>query len=96
MRSQSWSPSSQWAILDGLEAVKWAFVFAGYTDCDEVADGWVERFRCMVRLRGDRLDFVKAVYDAASWRLALDVRSGFSFEAAAKAITRDTPWLSAF
>ena len=96
LRSQSWSPSSQWAIPDGLEAVKWAIVFAGHTDCDEVADNWVERFRCMVRLRGDRLDFVKAVYDASSWRLALDMRSGFSFEAATKAISRDTPWLSAF
>ena len=55
----------------------------------------MEWFRCVVRLRGD-LDFVKAVYDAASWRLALDMRSGFSFEAATKAITHDTPWLSAF
>ena len=50
----------------------------------------MERFRCMVRLRGDRFDFVKAVYDAASWRLALDMRSGFSFEAATKATTCDT------
>ena len=96
LRSQSWSPDSQWAIFDGLEAVKWAFVFAGYTDCDEVADNWVERFRCMVRLRADRLDFVKAVYDAASWRLTFDMRGGFSFEAATKAISHDTPWLSAF
>jgi len=93
---QSWSPTSQWAILDGLEAVKWAFVFAGYSDCDEVADNWVEWFRTMVRQRGDRLDFVKAVYDAASWRLALDMRGGFSFEVATKAIIRDTPWLSNF
>ena len=90
LRSQSWSPNSQWAIFDGLEAVKWAFVFANYTDCDEVADNLVEWFRCMVRLRGDRLDFVKAVYDGSSWRLALDMRGGFSFEAATKAISRDT------
>ena len=96
LRSSAWSPTSQWAILDGLEAAKWAFVFAGYTDCDEVADAWAEWFRCLVRLRADRLDFVKAVYDAASWRLALDMRSGFSFAEATKAIVRDTPWLAAF
>jgi len=94
LRSQSWSPSIQWAILDGLEAM--AFVFAGYSDCDEIADNWVEWFRTMVRLRGDRLDLVKAIYDAASWRLALDMRGGFSFEVATRAIIRDTPWLSNF
>eukprot|EP00972_Heterocapsa_arctica_P003908 582137-Heterocapsa_arctica.AAC.1 len=43
----------------------------------------------MVHLRPDDRTFIKSFYDAASWRLALDMRGGSPFDAATKAIVAD-------
>jgi hypothetical protein len=77
------------SVLDALEATKWAFIWAGYCVDDEVADRWVGYFRNMVRLRPESLDDIKSFYDAASWRLALEMRGGTPFDAATKAIVAD-------
>ena len=81
-------PDSVWGVLDGLESVKWAFTWAGY-GTDEDSEVWVSYFRGLTRLRPQHLDFVRSFYDAASWRLCLDMRGGLSFAAASQAIVSD-------
>ena len=84
-------PQSQWAILDALEAVKWCMVWVGFAQDDEV-EVWVGIFKKLARKYPQRMDLVKSVYDAASWRLALAMRSGVTFVEAAKEIKADSDW----
>ena len=87
----AFDPRSQWAVLDGLESVKWAYTFCDYCN-DDVADSWVDYFRRLTRNRPNDLDLVKSVYDAASWRLVSAMRSGKSFQEATAEILADTAW----
>ena len=42
------------------------------------------------------MKLVKAIYEAASWRLALDLRAGKTFPAAAKEIASNRGWWYTF
>ena len=91
LRDKEYEPGSQWAIMDAFEAIKWALVWAGFA-LDDVVDQWIRIFTKMVRSQPYALDLVKSTYEAASWKLALQMRSGESFTAATTEIRKDTEW----
>ena len=90
-----YTPKTIWSIIDGLDAVKWAYVFAGYA-LDEVAETWVSRFSQLARAKSGRLDMIKSLYDGASWRLVTAMRGGSTFGDATKNILDDTAWFRDF
>ena len=63
-------PKSAWAIIDGLEAIKWSYSWAGY-GTDVVADALVSPFIRLVRQRPQELDAVKSLYEASAWELCM-------------------------
>ena len=95
LRDREYEPGSQWAILDAFEAIKWALVWAGFA-LDDVVDQWTSIFTKMVRAQPYALDLVKSTYEAASWKLALQMRTGESFTQASAEIRRDTEWFRVY
>ena len=88
-------PLSIWSLNDALEAIKWAFVFAGYS-LDEVAGFWTDFFRRELRKHPKRPDMIRNLYETWSWKLAMAMRGGETFEVATKAIVADTAMLNDF
>ena len=84
-------PGTQWSLLDALEAQKWAYVWATYTT-DEDAELWVAFFRKEIRLRPNQVELVRVMYEAASWRLALAMRTGQTFSEASAELRQDSVW----
>ena len=80
VRETEYDPRTVWACLDGLEAVKWAFTWACYTESDSAADAWVEPFRRFARNHPSELPLLRSLYDAAAWKLALGMRAGGTFD----------------
>ena len=70
-------PRSQWAILDGIEAVKWLYVLADYIHEPQFA--LLEaHFATLVRKYPNALDQVKSKWDATLWTIAIGMRDGES------------------
>ena len=88
-REQTWEVRGTQPVLDALEAIKWALVFAGWASDDAVAGAWTGYFATLIRKgRGD-LEQIKAWYHACSWRLACAMREDVGFDAATKDIMED-------
>ena len=85
-------PKTQWAIIDGLEAVKWAYTWEAYGP-DEVADMFIRPFVFFARQRPDELDGVCSLYEAASWELAILLRGGSTFDIAVSDVSSRTMWM---
>ncbi len=83
-----WNPRSMTAILDGLEAARWAYVFVEL-GAEVAIDRWIEWFTKHTRKRGHDLDSIVRLWNAASWRIALEMRRGDSFDAATATLMND-------
>ena len=90
--NKQYVPKTQWAIIDGLEAVKWAYTWAAYGP-DEVADMFIRPFVFFARQRPDELDGVRSSYEAASWELAILLRCGSTFDTAVRDVSSRTMWM---
>ena len=85
-------PKTQWAIIDGLEAVKWAYTWAAYGP-DEVADMFIRPSVFFARQRPDELDGVRSLYEAASWELAILLMGVSTFDIAVSDVSSRTMWM---
>ena len=85
-------PNSQFALLDGLEATKWALIWAQYGNEADL-EPWFEYFKKQVRLRGNVLDMVRSLYDACAWRVALAMRGGSKWREASIEVLADSQWI---
>ena len=88
-----WDPRNMLAVLDGLEAIKWAWIFVEIGAETHVIE-YIDWFIKHVRIRPQRLDTVKRLWDASGWRLALDLRSNRTFREATTDIMQDTSFLA--
>ena len=91
--STSYKPNSQWAIIDALEAIKWAYVFAEYGS-DSDADKLVDIIKEKVRAHPNDPTLIQKLYDAVTWRFAMDMRIGTTFQDAIKTIKDDINWIA--
>eukprot|EP00435_Cladocopium_sp_Y103_P050539 s110_g15.t1 len=75
---KSWTPRSILAVIDGVNAVRWAWVLLQIGEEDHVhtfADWFIQK----VRGRSNKLDNMRAFWDAIGWKMAMGMRSGQSF-----------------
>ncbi|CAE7923243.1 unnamed protein product [Symbiodinium sp. KB8] len=81
-------PKGIWSVVDGLTAIKWAWILIQLgTEKAIVAyvDWWIGK----ARLRSHQLDAVVDYWDAASHRLASEMRLGRTFDEVSRDITGD-------
>lgn len=83
-----WNPRSVLAIIDGLNSVRWTYVFTGLGE--EVAvNEWFDWLIRLCRSRPAKTDQMSQFYLMSSWKLCMDLRSGKSFEESTKVLMRD-------
>ena len=87
-KAPDFDPRGQWSILDGLQAALWCLVFCEVAT-EQEATLWVEFFNRMTRNKNKQLEVVKAAWDAASWRLCMDMRENKTFAASTDEIMKD-------
>ena len=87
------TPTSAMQILDALEAIRWAYILCAYGE-EATASALEDFFKSRVRRATSdyALQEVKYVWLAASWRIALAMRKGQSFDEAVTAMLNDIPW----
>ena len=81
-------PKGIWSVVDGLTAIEWAWILIQLgTEKAIVAyvDWWIGK----ARLRSHQLDAVVDYWDAASHRLASEMRLGRTFDEVSRDITGD-------
>jgi len=93
-RCEDFDPNSHQLVADALDAIKWAILFAGWTTSDEVASAWTDTFLRLLRVRRGQVPAIKTYYLAASWKLAMDMRSGISFDVSSEDIRKDRDFMS--
>ena len=83
-----WDPKSAWALTDALEGIKWAMIFVDIGP-EPAIETWIQYITKLVRTRPKYLAVVKAFFDHSSWRIAIQMRNGTTFEAITKDILTD-------
>ena len=73
-----WTPRSMMAVMDGVDAAKWAFILVGIGTKEDV-EQYVEWYKAKARSRPDALQQVHEYWYACAWRIALAMRLGTSF-----------------
>ena len=83
-----WDPKNHMAVLDALDAIRWAWIFVEISQEPHI-NTWVDFFVKLARARPNKLDNVKRLWDMAGWKVALDMRSGNDFATATKTVMED-------
>lgn len=89
---KEWDPRSQRAIEDGLEAVKYAYIFVELST-EKAVEAWYQFFIRQTREKPRLLPQIKSMWEAAAWRIAMDMRNGATFTDATDLIMRDDAWV---
>ena len=85
---QQWQPRGLLAILDGLASVRWAYVLLemGPEASVHAFFDWATK---LARSRPQKADQLNQWWTTISWRLALELRGGKSWDEAAGPLQRD-------
>eukprot|EP00438_Fugacium_kawagutii_P021843 Skav233012 [mRNA] locus=scaffold909:68906:88437:+ [translate_table: standard] len=83
-----WQPRSVLAVMDGANAIRWAWVLLELGEEDQIHD-YIDWFIGKARSRPQRLDQLRQFWDAASWKMCMRMRSGKLFGEAASIIMSD-------
>lgn len=85
---EPWQPRSILAILDGLTSIRWAYTLCnvGSEQAIETFFQWLTR---LARSRPQKTDQFSQFWLSTSWRLAMDMRAGRTFDEATPSLMRD-------
>ena len=85
---QQWQPRSLLAILDGLSSIRWAYVLLSMGPEQSVHSffDWTVK---LVRSRPQKTDQLHQWWTTISWKLALELRGGKTWDEATGPIQRD-------
>ena len=87
-----WDPEGQWAILDALESIRWAMIFVDL-GTEESVIRWTDWFTKLCRQHPKKITALKSLWTHASWRVAMAMRTGSTFETITTTIMIDQPYL---
>ena len=95
-REPDFDPKSQWQLLDGIEATMFAMIFCEWGSEPSIRK-WCEHFNGLLRKHAHNLGAVKEAWDTMSWKLALDMRNGITFDLSTDNMLKDISlWLEFF
>ena len=87
-KTPSWQPSSMWQVIDGLEATKWAIVFAQWGTEEEVT-ALFEWYIKLARQLNNAIWIFNEWWKHSFWRIAMLMRHGSSLAKAAHDVMAD-------
>ena len=76
------------AIMDGVEAARWAWTIVGIGEERAITD-YTDWFTTKARSRPHQLDQIREYWMAAGWRIAMAMRIGKTFKEAATDVMSD-------
>ena len=91
-KAKIFEPTSVIALLDALQAAKWAFVFCEYAS-EEEADKFITFFEKQTKVYHNMTDRVRELWNQCYWRLAQEMRMSVTFAKATEDITSDLGWI---
>ena len=87
-RSPTWQPTSTWQVLDGLEATKWAVIFAQWASEEETSTV-IEYYVRIARQLNSSIWIFNEWWKHSFWKIAMRMRHGSTFSKAAHDIISD-------
>ena len=84
----SWEPRSMLAVIDALDALRWAYILLEYGhefDVCALFDDFIHK----ARQRPQQLDAFRSYYESATWKLCRELRSGRTFAESVAAVRED-------
>ena len=86
---RDWDPQNMMMILDGLDAIRWAWTFIQIGDEADINE-FIDKFCRITRQHQQRLLQVTDSWETFTWQLAIKMRSGATFSKATKELLADT------
>ena len=83
-----WNPRSVLAIIDGLNSVRWTYIFTGIGE-ERPVNEWFDWMVRLCRSRPAKTEQMAQFYLMSSWKMCMDLRGGKNFEESAKVLMRD-------
>ena len=87
--SGQWAPRSLLAIIDGVDAARWALILVEVGKEEDI-NAFADWFVAKARSNPTKLDQVKRLWLEASWAIALGMRAGKTFKEMAAEVVADT------
>ena len=88
MPETPWEPRSLMAILDGLQAIRWAYILTAMAP-EQVICHFFDWLIKLCRSRPSKTDQLSQFWHSTSWKIAISMRSGSTFEEAVATVMRD-------
>ena len=83
-----WEPRSLMAILDGLQSIRWAYILTAMAP-EQVITQFFDWMVKLCRSRPSKTDQLSQFWHSTSWKIAIAMRSGSTFEEAVATVMRD-------
>ena len=90
---QEWDPHTLLMIIDGLDAIKWAWTLIRIGDETDI-NSYIQRFETLTRRHSDRLPQIKDAWITFSSQIAMQMRAGITFKQATQDVLQDTVQLT--
>ena len=91
--NKTWTPRSMLSLMDGVNAIRWAWVLLQLGEEDHVhtfADWFIQK----IRARPTKLENMRIFWESAGWRIAMGMRAGQSFGDVTTSVMSDVDLLN--
>ena len=83
--ADAWDPKDQWAIIDGLDSIRWCWILL-YISTEDKVNEYIDHHVRLVRAEPYKLNNIKELWSTAGWQIALDMRRAETFATSADTI----------
>ena len=87
-KEEQWQPRSLLAVMDGLNSVRWAFILC-QIGSEQAVHTFFDWFIRLARSRPQKTEQMGQFYLSTAWRLAMEMRSGKTFNEVVPTLMKD-------
>ncbi|OLP86253.1 DNA (cytosine-5)-methyltransferase 3A [Symbiodinium microadriaticum] len=84
----TWEPRSLWAVVDGLDAIRWCHILFQVGEEMQI-NLFFEEMICRARQRPNKVEIFREYYAAVSWRICMALNTGRTYKEATDDILND-------
>ncbi|CAE7501758.1 unnamed protein product [Symbiodinium sp. CCMP2456] len=84
----TWEPRSLWAVVDGLDAIRWCHILFQVGEEKQI-NTFFEEMICRARQRPNKIEIFREYYSAVSWSICMSLNTGRTYKEATDDILND-------
>ncbi|CAE7417574.1 DNMT3A, partial [Symbiodinium microadriaticum] len=84
----TWEPRSLWAVVDGLDAIRWCHILFQVGEEKQI-NLFFEEMICRARQRPNKIEVFREYYSAVSWGICMALNTGRTYKEATDEILND-------